>query len=379
VDGAPITSTEAPGDMGYDLEGDPKACKLEVGHVGNVWSTLIEGSSLDETPKASGTHPSDDMGKDALVAFRLLLAALQDRYNGLKCASDWVRLLGKLLKHTALKDSEDLLTNESAAPQSIEDVCHLTHMLFSKVVQVKIAAVQGSARLLAARCCALRVYPFTDIESLLSRKKTDEIPEELTKGPDGNFDSISKKVPFRLILPEGGPGGFTENICSCLRQVSKAQQTSACQPTNETLLHFLDSWVSYVYSVEHDLEKNIFCTDRKEITCAEDVVCNEMRVMAIEYLMKSKNTEVERLVGLYDSASGKAPKELKAATLGAGGMGSLKESGWQKVKGKLQLVPVKFLVQVMTYLRINLGPGRQSNYVRFVRTKMVRSVRCGLW
>jgi hypothetical protein len=124
VNGAPVASTEAPLGMGYELEGDPKAYKLEVIHVQDVWSTLIEGSSLHEMLLKFEITFSDDQGRNALVAFRLLLAALQDRYNGLKSVPDWVRLLGKLLKHPALKDSKDLLANEGAAPGTTEDVCH---------------------------------------------------------------------------------------------------------------------------------------------------------------------------------------------------------------------------------------------------------------
>jgi hypothetical protein len=380
IDGASITSTEALQDMGYDLEGDPKAYKLELSHVKSDWSTLIEGSSLlDEMYSKLKIAESGDQGGDALVTFRVLLAALQDRYNGLASDSDWVMLLGKLLKHPMLKDSKDLLTTEAAAPQMIEDVRHLTYMLFSKVVQSKIAALQGSARLTATRCCALRYFPFTSFESLLTPQKTDQIPEK------PNFESVSKQIPFRLILPYGGAGGFTDNTCSHLREVSKALQASACQPTDETLVHFFDSWVNHVYEGSV-AARNLFDTDKNEILGIEgfEGPVHDMREMAVAFIINSKNKEVAKLVRDYDGGKEKDPKSsnlgvavLKGSDtkLGVAVLkDSAKESGWIHVTGKRTLVPLRFLVQVMTYVRVNSGSGKGSNYTHFVRTNMVRSV-----
>lgn len=243
------------------------------GDLDNILAAVCGTTSLAVAAMPE-PHPPDNSSYNFVVErvcqqMLYLFAILRDRYDNLCTTTGWVRLFKALAANvfdTAPEDGPP----EYFQPTSFRDLVSKTLLLFQSLTPLRLAFVDGQARVAAVMHCLLGVHPFSglgcegdNIPVCFSTTGTN-LPPHTSQGYDPSkqfWQSMEKVVPVQiLVAAHSMVSGTTTAAASLVVQGDKVGGRSAYhhQPVTAETMHMLR-----LYSC--DLQTSVDLATRKSV------------------------------------------------------------------------------------------------------------------
>jgi hypothetical protein len=135
---------------------------IKLDHVKDAFQLLVTDGSEQEISQFLPTH-LEDQTDVPIVYFFALLAALHQKYNGLKSDDDWLAMLSAL--------SGKAQPQQELSVSSTADLHYITRVLFAEKVRCKIAIAKGLRRFLLTYHISQSENPPETLQHILNPRR----------------------------------------------------------------------------------------------------------------------------------------------------------------------------------------------------------------